>query len=329
MKLLVAGLVALAFGRVVEKSEEFTDKEYWTLWKHFQTLEGFVGYTSHEEHNAKYDVFKKNMEKARSFNAEGTATFKMGVTRFADMTEEEFKGFLAKSSGYKATNKAMPRTLFDASQYADTPASKDWVSLGAVTPIKNQGQCGSCWAFSTTGGIEGQNFLKNHKLSSFSEQELVDCSQAEGNQGCNGGLMDDGFTYVESNGLCFESAYPYEGTDGTCRKSSCTSQVSVTSFTDIAQGSTSDLKTAIGNVGPISIAVDANMFWQLYTDGIFSHYCNPSKLDHGVLAVGYDTGYWKVKNSWGESWGESGYIRLAGTTENTCGLANSASYPVL
>jgi len=171
--------------------------------------------------------------------------------------------------------------------------------------------------------------MKSKTLSSFSEQELVDCSGAEGNQGCNGGLMDDGFTYVEEHGLCFESAYPYEAADGTCRASSCTSKVSVTSYTDITAGSTADLKTACGNVGPISIAVDANFMWQMYTGGIFNSYCNPSKLDHGVLLVGYASDYWKVKNSWGASWGESGYIRLAGTDANTCGLANSASYPVL
>merc|ERR1719461_94774 len=162
------------------------------------------------------------MDFAREFNSNKTATFTMGITRFADLTQAEFKDWLKATSGAKPDQRKSTRPVkfYDASKYGDAPATKDWVSLGAVTPVKNQGQCGSCWAFSTTGGIEGQNFIKNKVLSSFSEQELVDCSKSYGNQGCEGGLMDDGFQFVEANGLCFESAYPYTGQDGTCQKSS-------------------------------------------------------------------------------------------------------------
>jgi len=327
--MLWTAFAAVVFGRVVNQPEPFTEDEYWTLWKHFQTLDGHVGYMTGTEHDSRFDTFKKNMDFAREFNQKGEYSFTMGVTIHADKTREEFEDWLKLTSGTKPAKNG-PRSLFDKTQAATPPTSMDWVSRGAVTPIKNQGQCGSCWAFSTTGGVEGANFLTNNKLSSFSEQELVDCAGAEGNQGCNGGLMDDGFDYVEQDGLCFESAYPYEGTDGTCRKSSCTSQVSVTSYTDIPQGDTSALKTASGTKGPISIAVDANFWWQMYTGGIFDKTCNTSKLDHGVLLVGYEDGqYWKVKNSWGTGWGESGYIRLKGTSENTCGLANSASYPTV
>merc|ERR1711933_159925 len=152
---------------------------------------------------------------------------------FADLTREEFEAYLKKTSGTKPKKSGTNRALFDMETAETAPSSKDWVADGAVTPIKNQGQCGSCWAFSTTGGIEGQNFLVNGKLSSFSEQELVDCAGAEGNQGCNGGLMDDGFEYVEENGLCFESAYPYTAEGGQCTKDSCNSHVTVTGYTDI------------------------------------------------------------------------------------------------
>lgn len=324
--------LAAAHARVVNQAEPFTQDEYWTLWKHFQTLDGHTGYTSVVDHNERFEIFKKNMDMAREFNQKEEYTFTMGVTIFADKTREEFEDWLKMTSGTKPKQSGVSRAMFDMDTAEVAPDSKDWVAAGAVTPIKNQGSCGSCWAFSTTGGIEGQNFLVNHKLSSFSEQELVDCSQAEGNQGCSGGLMDDGFKFVESDGLCFESAYPYEGTDNSCKKSSCTKQVTVTSYTDIPQGDTDALKTASGTKGPISIAVDANFFWQMYTGGVFNHACNPSKLDHGVLLVGYQstgTGYWKVKNSWGAGWGESGFIRLAGTDANTCGLANSASYPTV
>jgi len=323
-------LFAAAFGRVVDKDTPFTNEEYWTLWQHFQTLEGHSGYSTVSEHNSRFEIFKKNMDFAREFNAEndGTYTFTMGVTIFADQTQDEFQAYLDKSSRTKPAD-VKNGVIYDPSLYPAPEEEVDWVSQGYVTPVKNQGSCGSCWAFSTTGGIEGQNYKVNKVLSSFSEQELVDCSQKEGNQGCNGGLMDDGFTYVEDKGLCFESSYPYTGKDGTC-DTSCTSKVTVTGFTDIKQGDTSGLLSACSSQGPISIAVDANIWWQMYTGGLFNHNCNPSKLDHGVLLVGYSKGsYWKVKNSWGSGWGEKGYIRLTGTDANTCGLANSASYPTV
>lgn len=323
-------LFAAAFGRVVTKDTPFTNEEYWTLWQHFQTLDGHSGYTTVNEHNSRFEVFKKNMDTAREFNAanDGTYTFEMGVTIFADLTQDEFQAYLDKSSRTKP-KKFENNVVYDPSQYPAPDADVDWVSQGYVTPVKNQGQCGSCWAFSTTGGIEGQNYKVNHVLSSFSEQQLVDCAKPEGNNGCNGGLMDDGFQYVEDNkGLCFESAYPYTGKDGTC-DTSCTNKVKVSGFTDVTQGDTDALMSACSSQGPISIAVDANLFWQMYTGGIMNHKCN-GQLDHGVLLVGYSVdSYWKVKNSWGSGWGEKGYIRLEGTSENTCGLANSASYPTV
>jgi len=323
-------LLATAMGRVVQKDTPFTNEEYWTLWQHFQTLDGHTGYETISEHDSRYEVFKSNMDLAREFNAKGDSTMQLGVTIFADLTKAEFEAYLAKSSRTKpkAVNNGV---MYDASKYPAPLDDKDWTKEGYVTPVKNQGQCGSCWAFSTTGGSEGANFKANGVLSSFSEQELVDCSGAEGNQGCNGGLMDDGFDFVEQYGLCFESAYPYKGADGTCTKSQCPSKVSVTGYTDIPKGDTASLLSACSSQGPVSIAVDANFWWQMYTGGIFDKTCNPDSLDHGVLLVGYSTGggYWKVKNSWGSGWGESGYIRLTGTDANTCGLANSASYPVV
>jgi len=333
--MLFTALATAALGRVVEKDTSFTDAEYWTLWQHFQSFKDHDGYGTMAEHNERFEIFKKNMDFAREFNSanDGEWTFELGVTIHADKTQEEFKDWLKLTSGTKPKAPAAGCDSFDASA-VEAPAAKDWTSVGAVTPIKNQGQCGSCWAFSTTGSIEGQNFLTNGKLTSFSEEQLVDCSSAEGNQGCNGGLMDDGFAYVEEYGLCTELDYPYSaggGRSGSCEASSCTASVHVDGCTDISQGDTDALMKACGTVGPISIAVDANTMWQLYSGGVFNHYCNKNSLDHGVLLVGYDSsssnGYWKVKNSWGETWGEQGFIRLAGTDKNTCGLANSASYP--
>merc|ERR1712157_478031 len=161
----------------------------------------------------------------------------LGATVFSDLTLEEFQALPIRGLTESAAS-GLPSVGVHEYNGETLAASVDWTTKGAVTPIKNQGQCGSCWAFSTTGGAEGQNFLVNNKLSSFSEQELVDCAGAEGNQGCNGGLMDDGFQFVEDHGLCFESAYPYKGVGGTCEKTTCTSQVTVTSYTDIPQGDT-------------------------------------------------------------------------------------------
>jgi len=334
--MMFAAFSALAFGRLVDKKSPYTEEQYWTMWKEFQDLPELADkrfYETAAEHDKRFDIFKSNMDLAYEHNQDETQTFTMGVTPFADLTHTEWLEYLSKSNGFRKPQDSLtvPHEVFDTAKWEDqAPDAVDWSQQGYVTPIKNQGQCGSCWAFSTTGGIEGQNFKKTNKLSSFSEQQLVDCSTAEGNQGCNGGLMDDGFQYVEDHGLCFESAYPYTGTDGgSCKASECTSQVTVSSFTDIPEGDTNALKVACGTQGPISIAVDATFLgWQLYNGGILKNCAK--KLDHGVLLVGYNTdqAYWKVKNSWGPSWGEEGYIRLA-AFDDTCGLADSASYPVL
>lgn len=310
-------------GLVAAKISINDDSKLWSQWQEFLSLPESTGYSTQFEHDERYEVFKRNMRKAELHNS-GNHGWTMGITRFADLTEEEFLEFVGSSKFNH-----VPGEPFDASIYRANEDAIDWVEKGAVTAIKNQGQCGSCWAFSSTGSLEGQNFIKNKELVSFSEQELVDCSKDEGNEGCNGGLMDYAFTYVESNGICKEADYPYKGVDGTCKKTCTAALPTITGYKDVK--SEDDLETAVSNVGPVSVAVDANLKWQLYHGGIMSKtLCNPSQLDHGVLAVGYDKkdNYWKVKNSWGASWGEKGYIRLEKGVD-TCGIAQQPSYPTL
>jgi len=218
----------------------------------------------------------------------------------------------------------------------DAPTSVDWVTQGVVTPVKNQGDCGSCWAFSTTGSIECEYAIKTGQLNSLSEQQLVDCSSSYGNEGCNGGLMDWAFEYVMAEGgLCSEAEYPYTGVDGTCQTCQ-TLYDPITTYTDVVADNEADLTTAAA-MGCVSVAIEADQYaFQYYSSGILTGLCGTA-LDHGVLVVGYGTSgsqdYWLVKNSWGTSWGEEGYIQVCkgcvtpNGAEGECGINMEPSYP--
>jgi C1A family cysteine protease len=285
-----------------------------------------------DEFFSRFEIFKANLDLIEAHNSRADATSTMGVNQFADWTSEEMA---RKLNGYRPINKVKNVVHLRAPRNA--PASLDWSAKGAVTAVKDQGQCGSCWSFSATGSIEGAVYLKRGNLTSLSEQQLMDCSHPEGDDSCEGGLMDDAFQFVLDNkGICAEADYPYKAKDEKCVKT-CKVVSTISSFVDVAFDSKhptdeSALMAAV-NIGPVSIAIEADQpVFQLYTGGVITKGCGTS-LDHGVLIVGYGTDsttnvdYWLVKNSWGAKWGEKGYVRLA-RNANVCGLNMVASYPV-
>lgn len=285
-------------------------------------------------------------------------TYTLGHNAFSGMNSEEFGEFMGfignKDISFKGLRGAV--LSVDMDQVYDVsalPTSVDWRTKGAVTPTKDQSQCGSCWSFSTTGALEGAYEIKNGKLVSFSEQQLVDCDLGlRLNHGCNGGLMDSAFSWISSNGgLCTESDYPYVSgttkTNGDCKKT-CTNVAGskIVSYTDVTPNSDSAMMTALAQQ-PVSVAIEADQkSFQLYSGGVFSDSNCGTNLDHGVLLVGYGTDsssgldYYILKNSWGTSWGtQGGYILLGRNVDASgkpynggkgqCGVLMEGSYPNL
>jgi len=302
-----------------------SDSAYRTAFEEFKTTYGKVYLAAEEEH--RFKVFRSNLDFINNFD-EKARGFSVKMNRFGDLSAEEFGAI------YRGTRFTKEYTPVESTvDVSDLAATVDWRTKGAVTGVKDQGQCGSCWSFSTTGSVEGAWFLAGHSLTSLSEQNLVDCSGNEGNQGCNGGLMDQAFQYIIDNkGIDTEASYPYTAQDGTCSFSSSNVGATISSFTDVSSGDENALMTAV-NKQPVSVAIDASQSsFQFYSGGVYNEpACSSTSLDHGVLAIGYGTDngtdYWLVKNSWGTSWGLSGYIEMSRNANNQCGIATSASYP--
>jgi cathepsin L len=329
--------IALSFCALLPTQEQSSDGILfnWNKYKEFHGKQ----YDGQEDQDRR-KIYIKNSQIVLQHNKEfqqGLQSFKLEMNHFGDIAPHEFRkmmnGFKRKFNETKASIGA----FFMTPSFVQIPDQLDWRQKGYVTSVKNQGQCGSCWAFSSTGALEGQHFRKSGKLISLSEQQLVDCSGKFGNEGCNGGLMDQAFDYIKDNsGLDTENSYPYDGIDKKCRfKKDAIGATDVGHVDVLPAGDEDKLKEALATVGPISVAIDASHeTFQLYSKGVYDEKsCSSQDLDHGVLAVGYGTedgkDYWLVKNSWGEEWGEQGYIKMSRNKENQCGIASSASYPLV
>jgi C1A family cysteine protease len=332
--------------------KEFTNEEFLKM----NTVEVFQAwakdfnkeYSTIEENANRYSIWLSNVQRISHTNSQDL-TYKLRLNQFADLTDDEFRLRVhgSKGSCYNAKHRSQgipkistqEKSLRGDGTRVGLPTSVDWTTQGVVTPVKNQGDCGSCWSFSATGSTECEYAIKTGTLNSLSEQQLVDCSYAEGNLGCDGGDMDAAFKYIiKEGGLCSEDEYPYTGKDGTCKATSCgTKYNSITSYTDVTVDDEDALQAAVAN-GCVSVAIEADQYaFQYYSSGVLTGTCGTS-LDHGVLVVGYGTDgsqdYWKVKNSWGTTWGEEGYVLICRACDKNgkageCGIDSDPSFPVV
>jgi len=345
--LLVSAFLAANGLKDMDWATEFTKQDLQYLDTHavFESWHKQFGrnYASEIQEAQKYSVWMENLWKIADYNSRDL-TFKLRLNQFGDLTEEEFRLQVHGTTGSCIPSKDKLKTLQSvksqtpvAREPVQLPASVDWTTQGVVTPVKNQGDCGSCWAFSTTGSLECDYAIKTGSLTSLSEQQLVDCSSSYGNDGCNGGWYYYAWEYAaKEGGLCTEAAYPYTGVQGTCKQTSCgTKYDAPASYTKVTADDETALETAAA-AGCVSVAIEADQFaFQYYSSGILTGTCGTA-IDHAVLVVGYGAqggqDYWKVKNSWGTSWGEAGYVLICrdcnkNGNEGECGIDMYPAFP--
>ena len=279
---------------------------------------------SKEEFAYRFSIYQDNKKYIKAHNKK-QSTFTLGENQFTDLTFEEF------SSKYLSQRVVSNEVFGLQTPFLGKAEKVDWRQKGVVTGVKDQESCGSCWAFSATGSLESAYALANKELLEFSESELIDCSTSYGNDGCNGGLMNQAFKYVIDHKIGLESDYPYHPIICQCHRDESKRRISLKSFKQLSPLDVNGLVQNIKNT-PISVAIEVQRDFQLYKSGIYTNPGNCGRrLNHGVLAVGFDTTdqtpYFIVKNSWGRYWGEQGYIRMAiGSGSGTCGIANQLDY---
>ena len=313
-----------------------SDNDEWKQFSNFQ--DKFVKkYENIKELETRFEIFRTNLRNIIIHNMDRSQNFTMGVNQFTDLTPEEFKAQYV--SGLKAEVGLAGCGSFSGSA-SGAPASIDWRAKGAVTSVKDQGQCGSCWTFSATGAVEGAWAIAKGQLIDLSEEELVECAGLKyGSMGCSGGQMEGAFKYIIEKGQCSLSSYPYTsgtGQSGAC-KTSCSPVAKLSSCSDVKPNDQLSLKAAVAKQ-PVSIAIEADTkYFQSYSSGILTSSSCGTNLDHGVLITGYGTengiDYWMVKNSWSTSWGDQGYVKIARSSstndQGICGIAMQPSFPTV
>ena len=312
--------------------------DYVKLFKQFM-IQYDKSYDTYEEEVFREQVFIDNYKLIKEHNKDLSHNFKLEMNEFMDQYSYEMtRGYVPSLNEYLRKTRSCQEFGNDITcpEVDNLPYEVDWRLHDAVTPVKNQGQCGSCWSFSATGAMEGAWSLTNGELVSFSEQQLMDCSKLYGDMGCNGGLMDSAFRYAIDNGMCQEEQQPYEAVRGTCKDVTCDKNYEFEECYDVEPLNQYALKVAVSKQ-PVSVAIQADKpIFQFYSSGVIDSDSCGTNLDHGVLIVGYGTeegiDYWLVKNSWGTEWGDEGYVKIArddnATSAGICGIASTPSFVV-
>jgi len=301
----------------------------WPVFRHY--VDAYDKHYTTDEFRDRYEAFRENLNGAGLNTNGGHET---DLNAWADLTPPEFREAVGgKCSNFQAPSYGCNTYVPNATYLSNLPGAVDWRDHNAVTPVKNQQKCGSCWSFSATGAMEGAWALATGNLVSLSEQQLLDCSESYGNNACNGGIMAEAFQYAKDHGMCSEAEDPYEAAEGDCN--GCDPVVQISNCYNVRPGNQRELKAAVAR-GPVSVAIEADTsIFQFYSGGVLENPDCGTNLDHGVLVVGYgeEDGkkYWLVKNSWGPNWGDSGYIKIGRSESESdpgvCGIAMQPVFP--
>nr|CAH8824643.1 unnamed protein product [Trichobilharzia regenti] len=316
--------------------DDSNNNDLWIKWKllHNKT------YTTHKEYYEHYGNWQLNLLSIKEHNIKhkkGLELYATGLNQFSDLNWTRINEvYLTNLSKYslKPKKKEMILLKYALNKSTDIPSSWDWRTMGVVSGVKLQGECGACWAFSAAGALEGQLNNKTDHFIELSSQQLIDCSQSFGNHGCLGGDMNNAFRYVESNGIQKEENYPYLNKEGRCQHTKSKSIIHSKLIIEVKANDEEELKTVLYEHGPVSAGINVEQQFIRYKTGIYqSSSCSATNVNHAVLIVGYghENGidYWIIKNSWGTTWGEDGYVRIRRNYNNMCGVATMASIPKL